>query len=98
VAINLLQEWPATSIMPTKVHNWKMFIKPRELLAALARHGIENRELRGMKPEANPLQLVGVLRRLKRGEIGFADLGKQGGRFIESPDVSVSYLGYGIKH
>jgi 2-polyprenyl-6-hydroxyphenyl methylase/3-demethylubiquinone-9 3-methyltransferase len=98
VAIKLLQEWQATRIMPTKVHNWQMFIKPGELLAALARHGIANRELRGMQPEANPLQFVGLLRGLKRGEIGFADLGRQGGRFIESTDVSVSYMGYGIKH
>lgn len=97
VFINLLQEWQATSMMPPMTHNWKMFIKPKELVTLLARYGIAHRELRGMKAEANPVQIVRVLRQLKRGEIRFADLAERGVQNIETKDIPVSYMGYGIK-
>lgn len=98
VVIKLLQEWRATRIMPPNLHNRKMFIKPRELIVLLDRYGIENREVRGMRPEANAVALVRVLWQLKRGKIGFADLAGLGAKFTEAKDVSICYMGYGIRH
>ena len=96
VVIKLLQEWPWTALMPPSVHDWHMFIRPTELRQALEHHGLVPGGMTGLKPRANPLRLVGTLRRHKRGLLSYAaavremDLG-------ESPDTSVSYIGYARK-
>ena len=73
-----------------------MFIRPAELRRALEHHGLVPGGLTGLKPRTNPLRLVRALRRRKRGLLSYAaavqemDLG-------ESPDTSVSYIGYARK-
>jgi 2-polyprenyl-6-hydroxyphenyl methylase/3-demethylubiquinone-9 3-methyltransferase len=96
VAIKLLQEWRWTALMPPGLHDWNMFIRPAELERELEQHGLVPGGLTGLKPRANPLRLIRALRRRKRGLLSYAaavremDLG-------ESPDTSVSYIGYARK-
>jgi 2-polyprenyl-6-hydroxyphenyl methylase / 3-demethylubiquinone-9 3-methyltransferase len=96
IVIALLQEWRWTALMPPRFHDWRMFIRPAELRSALEHHGLVPGGLTGLKPRANPLRVVRALRRLKRGLLSYAaafremDLG-------ESPDTSVSYIGYARK-
>jgi 2-polyprenyl-6-hydroxyphenyl methylase/3-demethylubiquinone-9 3-methyltransferase len=96
IMINLLQEWRWTALMPPRLHDWGMFIRPAELRRALDHHGLVPGGLTGLKPRANPLRLVRALRQRKRGLLSYAaavrqmDLG-------ESPDTSVSYIGYARK-
>jgi 2-polyprenyl-6-hydroxyphenyl methylase/3-demethylubiquinone-9 3-methyltransferase len=73
-----------------------MFIRPAELRRELEHHGLVPGGLTGLKPRAKPLRLIRALRRRKRGLLSYAeavremDLG-------ESPDTSVSYIGYARK-
>ena len=96
VMITLLQEWRWTALMPPGLHDWKMFIRPAELRRELERHGLAPGGVTGLKPRANPLRSIGALRRRRRGLLSYAaavremDLG-------ESPDTSVSYIGYARK-
>jgi 2-polyprenyl-6-hydroxyphenyl methylase/3-demethylubiquinone-9 3-methyltransferase len=96
LVIKLLQEWRWTALMPPRLHDWQMFIRPAELRRELAHHGLVFGGLAGLKPRANPLRLIRALRRRKRGLLTYAaairemDLG-------ESPDTSVSYIGYARK-
>ncbi|HET7422645.1 MAG TPA: bifunctional 2-polyprenyl-6-hydroxyphenol methylase/3-demethylubiquinol 3-O-methyltransferase UbiG [Gemmatimonadales bacterium] len=96
VMITLLQEWRWTALMPPGLHDWKMFIRPAELRRELERHGLVPGGVTGLKPRANPLRSIRALRRRRRGLLSYAaavremDLG-------ESPDTSVSYIGYARK-
>jgi 2-polyprenyl-6-hydroxyphenyl methylase / 3-demethylubiquinone-9 3-methyltransferase len=96
IVIKLLQEWRWTALMPPRLHDWRMFIRPEELRRALEHHGLVPGGLTGLKPRAGPLRLVRALRQRKRGLLSYAaavremDLG-------ESPDCSVSYIGYARK-
>jgi 2-polyprenyl-6-hydroxyphenyl methylase/3-demethylubiquinone-9 3-methyltransferase len=96
MVIKLLQEWRWTALMPPRLHDWRMFIRPAELRRELEDHGLEPGGLTGLKPRVNPLRLIRALRRRKRGLLTYAaavremDLG-------ESPDTSVSYMGYARK-
>ena len=96
IVIKLLQEWRWTALMPPRLHDWHMFIRPTELRRALEHHGLVPGGLTGLKPRANPLRLIRALRRRQRGLLSYAaavremDLG-------ECPDTSVSYIGYARK-
>jgi 2-polyprenyl-6-hydroxyphenyl methylase / 3-demethylubiquinone-9 3-methyltransferase len=96
IVIELLQEWQWTALMPPGLHDWKLFIRPAELQRELVRHGLVPGGLTGLKPRANPLRILRALHRRKRGLLTYAaalremDLG-------ESPDTSVSYIGYAGK-
>jgi 2-polyprenyl-6-hydroxyphenyl methylase/3-demethylubiquinone-9 3-methyltransferase len=73
-------------LIPPRTHDAGMFIKPAELHASLARHGIVNRETRGITPEAGT---AGALLRLVRE--------RRAGPFKITDNTSISYLGYGVK-
>jgi len=96
IMIDLLQVWRWTALLPPGLHDWTMFIRPAELQRELVRHGLVPGGLTGLKPRANPLRLLGALRRRKRGLLSHAaalremDLG-------ESRDTSLSYIGYACK-
>jgi 2-polyprenyl-6-hydroxyphenyl methylase/3-demethylubiquinone-9 3-methyltransferase len=73
-------------IIPRNTHEHRLFIKPAELRAAMARHGIDNRETRGLGPRGNLLAaLVRYVTKHRFPKIGVTD------------DTSVSYIGYGVK-
>jgi 2-polyprenyl-6-hydroxyphenyl methylase/3-demethylubiquinone-9 3-methyltransferase len=82
--------------MPARLHVWEMFVKPAELESALARHGLENRGLIGLKPRENPILLLALLRKLKRGAIDLPEFSRHA-VFEEAQNTSVSYMGYAIK-
>ena len=96
VMIKLLQEWKSTSFMPPNLHDWHTFIKPRELLALLKSHRLDNREITGLKPAANPITMTILMRKRKRGEISLYEMGSRM-TFQQSKDTSVLYMGYAIK-
>src|SRR5205807_4827140 len=76
VVVNLLQDWPWTKVMPPNLHAWDRFITPTELIATMERLGLRSLGYTGLKPAANPIRLVGLLRQRKRGEISAAELGR----------------------
>ena len=94
--IFLLQELPWTRLMPPRLHDWRMFIRPDELRRLLQQKGLAPRDLTGLKARGNPFAIIRALRARKRGVLSYAeviakmDIG-------ESPDTSVQYMGYSRK-
>lgn len=96
IVIKLFQQWKATRIMTTNLHDWAMFIKPHELRAALTRHGLECREIVGINPKGNPLRAIAAFRHLKRGTITYAEIGARLPMAI-GKRTPIQYAGYAIK-
>ncbi len=96
VFITLYQEWEATRFMTANVHDWRMFIRPRELRKTLMRHGLEPREMVGLNPKGNPLRALRGMRQLRRGAISFAQIGDYL-RLHVSKRMPILYAGYAIK-
>jgi 2-polyprenyl-6-hydroxyphenyl methylase/3-demethylubiquinone-9 3-methyltransferase len=99
VIIKLFQEWGWTSFMPPDLHDWTMFIRPAELLAILARQGLESRGLTGLEPAGGPLGILRafrVLRARKRGAISYAEAVRRID-LCESRGLGILYLGCAVK-
>jgi 2-polyprenyl-6-hydroxyphenyl methylase/3-demethylubiquinone-9 3-methyltransferase len=96
IVIKLVQEWQSTRLVTTNLHDWGMFIKPKELRHILGRHGLETLEMVGLNPTGNPLRALHGLHQVKRGTLSFAELGakiaiRPGAR------MPILYAGYAIK-
>lgn len=94
--IQLLQEWKATRIMPPHIHDWHMFIKPRELLGIMRRRGLVPQQMVGLGPHAHLRDLITLAYKRIRGEFSFKDAGAA----INMGKVSNLwnlYMGYAIK-
>lgn len=96
IVIKLLQEWKATGIMPPRLHDWDMFIKPQRLQELMRQQELVSQDLVGLKPAASLLAIIGSLRQCKRGELSFEELGSRF-HIQQSKDISVMYMGYAIK-
>ncbi len=73
-------------LIPEHTHDASMFIKPAELHEVMARHNLANRETRGVSPVASRLgALAGLVKSGSAGPLQISD------------DLSLSYIGYGIK-
>ena len=96
VMIKLLQEWRWSALMPPRLHDWRRFIRPEELRRELTRHGLVVGGMSGLKPRASRLRQLRALRRRKRGVVSYADAFREMD-IAESPDLSVSYIGFARK-
>jgi 2-polyprenyl-6-hydroxyphenyl methylase/3-demethylubiquinone-9 3-methyltransferase len=94
--IGAFQQWEWTSCAPANLHDWSHFIKPRELRAIMAEHGLEHGGAAGMSPRANPIELIRQMRKRKRGQISHGELGRRM-RMGVSRDLSMSYMGWAVK-
>jgi 2-polyprenyl-6-hydroxyphenyl methylase/3-demethylubiquinone-9 3-methyltransferase len=95
IMIKLFQEWESTAFMEPNLHDWKMFIKPRELERALQNAGLEPAEAVGIGAR-NPIAALREARRRARGEITHAELGRRM-QMRETRDRSGLYAGYAVK-
>lgn len=96
VVIKLLQEWKPTRIVATNLHDWTMFIKPAELRAVLAQHGLTCREIVGINPSGNPVSALRAFRHLKRGAISYAEAGARLPMAVGTR-TPIQYAGYAIR-
>lgn len=94
--IKVAQDWTPVACFPRDLHVWSMYWKPRELIAALRRHGLFNREIRGLRPRGNPLRMLWSARALKTGRIDVREFGRRHA-FRESRDRTGQYIGYAVK-
>lgn len=96
IVIKLLQEWRWTALMPPRLHDWDMFIRPDELRRVLEQNGLMPGGLTGLKPRAGLRRLLRALRGRKRGLLSYVEATREMD-LGESPDTSVSYIGYARK-
>lgn len=96
VLIKLFQDLSWTRLMPPNLHDWRQFIRPSELAGIMQRHGLRCLGYAGLKPRANPLTLVSVLRQHKRGRLTMVELGERAA-MESSGDTSILYIGHALK-
>jgi 2-polyprenyl-6-hydroxyphenyl methylase/3-demethylubiquinone-9 3-methyltransferase len=94
--IKLAQEWKMTSCLPPHLHDWRHFIKPQELLQYMQHCHLQNQDIKGMSPRANPFVILNLFLRHKFGKTTLTEMGKRM-HFQESNDLSGSYMGYALK-
>ena len=95
-AIKFSQAWKPWAFLPRNLHVWRMFIKPREMKALLARNGLAWQGHTGLVPDVPIPRLLGFLRRRARGEWTIAQLAARV-RMIESRITAVMYMGFALK-
>lgn len=95
-AIKILQEWKSTALMPPRLHEWRMFIRPKELKGLLVQAGFEFKEFRGTSLNVSIPKMISLLRQRAKGKIGFKELG-QSFKLVESDDLKILYMGYAVK-
>jgi len=96
LVIKVMQEWRLTRFIDAAIHEWTMFITPKELVMILSRHGLRIGEIVGLGPRLNkPLVLLNFIR-ANRGRISYGELSRRldAGR-IRS--ISLSYMGFATK-
>jgi 2-polyprenyl-6-hydroxyphenyl methylase / 3-demethylubiquinone-9 3-methyltransferase len=96
VYIKLFQEWGWTSWMPANLHDWQKFIRPAELQTLLTKHGLEQRDLAGLEPRANPLALLRLLRLRRRGKLSYGEFGRRAEHRV-TKNTATTYVGYAVK-
>ena len=96
IVIKLLQEWNWTRLMPPNLHDWQMFIRPRELARLLEQQGLRPGRVRGLKPRASPVTILRALRGRQSGRLTYREVAELMD-FGESTDTSLLYLGYARK-
>jgi 2-polyprenyl-6-hydroxyphenyl methylase/3-demethylubiquinone-9 3-methyltransferase len=96
VVIKLFQEWQATRVVTTNLHDWAMFIRPKELQAVMTKHGLQGREIVGINPRGNPLRALSAFRQLKRGKLSYAGIAGQIPMAI-GKRTPIQYAGYAMK-
>ena len=93
--IFVAQEFPLTRFFPAKTHDWRMFIRPKELTAALSRQGIVNQDRRGMSSEVNPLCNFWLLLMMKSGRLSYREYSLRS-RLHLSHNTIMNYIGHGV--
>jgi 2-polyprenyl-6-hydroxyphenyl methylase/3-demethylubiquinone-9 3-methyltransferase len=96
IYIKLFQEWGWTSWMPPNLHAFDKFIRPPELQAMLAQHGLQHRDVAGLEPSANPLALIRLMRLRKRGKISYGEFGRRAVHRVTKRTVSTD-IGYAVR-
>lgn len=96
VAIKMFQEWKSMALMPPRLHEWRMFIRPEELKRLLTQAGFKSREFRGTSPNVSIPKFISLLRKRAKSEIGYRELGQRF-KLVESNDLKILYMGYAVK-
>jgi 2-polyprenyl-6-hydroxyphenyl methylase / 3-demethylubiquinone-9 3-methyltransferase len=96
LVIKVAQDWTFTAWEAPRTHVWRMFVKPSELRAAMARHGLVHRETKGISPREGLRKCYRLVRERARGRITRLEMGRGWG-LRESDDASVSYMGYAVR-
>jgi 2-polyprenyl-6-hydroxyphenyl methylase/3-demethylubiquinone-9 3-methyltransferase len=93
--IKLAQDWSPTRWAEPDLHDWDMFIRPRELERIVAEQGLEIGDRTGIAPRS-PLAALKAMRDRARGLIDYAEMGRRID-LRESRDQSGLYAGCAIK-
>jgi 2-polyprenyl-6-hydroxyphenyl methylase / 3-demethylubiquinone-9 3-methyltransferase len=97
IAIKVLQDWKRWAIMPTHLHEWKLFIKPVEMKLLLSQNQLAWKEHVGIIPDISVLKIWRFLYLRAKGSLSYEEFGKKF-HMSESPITTVMYMGYAIKN
>jgi hypothetical protein len=92
----LLQEWRCTAFAEPNTRVWEKLIKPAELVALLQKHGLDDREMRGLIPRRDPMASFLDFHRRAQGRLTLEELGRRLD-FGRSNHIEASYTGYAAR-
>ena len=95
--IKIAQDWKYFALMPPNLHVWKLFIKPKELIALLEQNQFIHQHQQGTSPDINPIKLLYYLRKRVKGQLTYAKLGEKF-KLVESKNMGALYMGYATKN
>jgi hypothetical protein len=96
MTIKVMQEWKSTAFVAPHVHNWEMFIKPKELFEIFYKNDLLNEEVKGISPSYNFISHYLNLRRAVKRKISYSQLAKKM-KFHLNNNKTNSYIGYAVK-
>jgi 2-polyprenyl-6-hydroxyphenyl methylase/3-demethylubiquinone-9 3-methyltransferase len=96
LVIKLLQDWPATRLLPAHLHAHDALVRPRELRHAMSQAGIEWRDTVGIQPPVRPLRLLWTALQLRLGRISHQTAAERL-PMVPSRLTALGYMGYGVK-
>ena len=96
VFTNLMQEWRLTRIVDFALHDWQMFLPPRDLTARMARRGLRVQQIVGLGPRAAPWTAVAAFVQVRRGRMTYRRASERlnMGRFRST---AIQYMGYALR-
>ena len=98
IYLRAFQSWRWTRVMPPDRYAWERLRPPEELAAALAPHGLRNKDVQGFLP-ASPVRLLRATMRARRGDIDDVELAQLAGMHLapagKRPDVT--YVGFAVR-
>lgn len=94
--ILVAQILPQTRFFPPKTHDWQQFIRPAELKDLFKANGLVPIEMTGIRPGITDNETAAEIRRLKNGEINYAEFGRRL-KFQTGGNLASSYIGYAVK-
>jgi 2-polyprenyl-6-hydroxyphenyl methylase / 3-demethylubiquinone-9 3-methyltransferase len=96
LVIKVMQEWRLTRFIDAALHEWTMFITPKELVMILSRHGLRIGEIVGLGPRSKKPRVLLNFIRANRGRITYGELSRR----LDAGQVKntrVSYMGFATK-
>lgn len=97
VVIKIMQEWKCFAVLPDYLHEWKMFISPREIKKLLISKGLIWKEHRGIVTRGSDLNILRSLHRRASGKLSCEDFSMRC-KLRESNSLWVAYMGYAVKN
>jgi ubiquinone biosynthesis O-methyltransferase len=96
IVIFLMQIFPLTRMIPQDIHNWKYFIKPKELVQALKATDLRVEDITGILPGFGMLYHLPQLRSMAKKRLSVRELCAVF-RCHESSVKALCYVGYATK-
>ena len=96
IIIFFMQDFCVTRVLPPRVHNWRYFIKPKELRRALENNGLTTEDMQGIVPGYSFAYNLPLLKKKIENKISFHELCSYF-RCHESSYKSLCYIGYARK-
>lgn len=91
--IDLAQRWPATRVLPPRLHEWNHLIRPNELRRMMLSRRLRIDEVKGLTVSPTDIpRAIRALVQLKRQRIGYAMAGEQI-RLRSNGNTALAYLG-----
>ena len=94
--IKVAQDWKSTAWEAPNTHEWRRFVKIKELGSIMKLNGLIMKENKGFNPRNSMKDLLKAVRERAKGNISRHEMAMRFG-FEKNDKVAVSYMGFAIK-
>jgi 2-polyprenyl-6-hydroxyphenyl methylase/3-demethylubiquinone-9 3-methyltransferase len=94
--VDIVQDW--LGVVPRGLHDWRKFIRPKELSRLMSAHSLQPSAMVGLMPDMGPrvsIRRFGIYRRIKKGTVTYSELGREM-VFRPSRFRCMNYMGHAV--